>query len=132
MSFCARERAVERDLLCSLVEATRPVPRGLLDQVWFSSSHWRLFTLSLTLEGTSTASVWAEVSGEKKIKEKIFFCKEKQIFFFIPNKNTQTLRPLLHTSKCTSSCWLLFKWLNNSLTLQNPILDIFFTFFHAL
>lgn len=84
MSFCAGERAVERDLLCSLVEATRPVPRGLLDQVWFSSSHWRLFTLSLTLEGTYTASVWAEVSGEKKIKEnhRFFFCKEKQIFFY--------------------------------------------------
>lgn len=99
MSFCARERAVERDLLCSLVEATRPVPRGLLDQVWFSSSHWRLFTLSLTLEGTSTASVWAEVSGEKKKKGKsqIFFAKRKILA-------TQTLQPLLHTSKCTSSC----------------------------
>lgn len=130
MSFCARERAVKRDLLCSLVEATRPVPRGLLDQVQFSSSHWRLFTLSLTLEGTSTASVWAEVSGEKKkMKENHrFFCKEKQIFFFFFLSQilaTQTLRPLLHTSKCTSSCWLVFKGLNISLTSQNLILDIF-------
>lgn len=33
MSCRSREKAVERELLCSLVEATRPVPEGLLDQV---------------------------------------------------------------------------------------------------
>lgn len=39
--------------------------RGYWIKFGFSSSHWKPFTLSPTLEVTSAASVWAEMFGNK-------------------------------------------------------------------
>lgn len=71
---------------------------------------------------------------KNKGKPLIYFLQRDRFFFFFLSQifATQTLRSLLHTSKCTSSCWLAFKGLNISLTLQNLILDIFLTFFLTL
>lgn len=86
-----QETMIQGGNWCSLVgEAISQSLKGCWIKFGFSSSHWRLFTLSLTVEVTSAASVWVEVFGKKKKKSKIsqlFALKQKKTFIKIPRLN---------------------------------------------
>lgn len=75
----AREKAVERERLCSLLEATRPMPQGLLDQVLVF-----LLTLEAIHPFTDFRGYFYCISvgggfGKNKTKNHSFLQKEKDL-----------------------------------------------------